>query len=83
MTIESQTTNPSTEPAVQKSFAGTWISCPKCHQSLATIAPVSALMLTVHCPFDGHDFGVKVYPEGVTPETPETANPPAEGWRSE
>lgn len=81
--MESEITNPATFPAVQGSFAGQPVFCPKCNKALATVAPVSALLLTVHCPFDGHDFGVKVSPEGETPETPETANPPASGWRPE
>lgn len=79
--MESETTNPATFPAVQKSFAGQPVFCPKCNKALATVAPVSRLMLTVHCPFDGHDFGVAISPEGETPETPESAYPPAGGWR--
>jgi hypothetical protein len=72
----------STTPVTtQKSFAGQPILCPKCNKALATVAPVSRLMLTVHCPFDGHDFGVTVHPEGSTPETVESAYPPAGGWR--
>ncbi len=56
------------------------VSCPKCEKGLATVTPVSRLNLSVHCPFCGEDFGVSVYPAGVVPETPETANPPAAGW---
>lgn len=68
-------------PAEQKSFAGMPVSCPKCNKLLAGVSPVATLLLTVHCPYDGENFGVKVYPAGETPETPETANPPAGGWR--
>jgi hypothetical protein len=38
--------------------------------------------MSVHCPYDGFDFGATVVPPGVVAETPEEANPPAEGWRA-
>ena len=38
------------------------IVCPKCDQVLGKVEAVARLILTVHCPFDGHDFGVAVVP---------------------
>ena len=36
--------------------------CPSCRKSLGTVEAVARLILTVHCPFDGTDFGVAVEP---------------------
>jgi hypothetical protein len=36
--------------------------CPKCDTVLGEVASVARLILTVHCPFDGHEFGVAVVP---------------------
>ncbi len=50
------------------------IVCPKCDAVLGEVSAVARLILTVHCPFDGHDFGVAV----VAPEQkelPTTAKP--------
>jgi hypothetical protein len=38
------------------------IVCPKCDKVLGEATSVARLILTVHCPFDGHDFGVAVVP---------------------
>jgi len=38
------------------------VICPKCKKSLGKVESVARLLLTVHCPFDGHDFGVAVDP---------------------
>jgi hypothetical protein len=57
------------------------VKCPSCGETLAQVDAVERLNLTVHCPYDGKDFGVTVAPKGVRLETPEEANPPAGGWR--
>jgi hypothetical protein len=57
------------------------VVCTSCGKVLAKIEAVEVLNLTVHCPYDGQDFGVRVAPKGVKLETPEEANPPAGGWR--
>ncbi len=51
------------------------IVCPKCYEVLGKVESVARLILTVHCPFDGHDFGVAVVP-------PEQAELPASGTPS-
>ncbi len=38
------------------------IICPRCETKIGTADSVARLILTVHCPFDGHDFGVAVDP---------------------
>jgi hypothetical protein len=38
------------------------IVCPKCEQVLGSAESTARLILTVHCPFDGHEFGVAVVP---------------------
>lgn len=38
------------------------IVCPKCQETLGKVEATARLLLTVHCPFDGHDFGVAVDP---------------------
>jgi hypothetical protein len=52
------------------------IVCPKCDQVLGEATAVARLILTVHCPFDGHDFGVAVVPpaQAELPVTPTTAS---------
>jgi hypothetical protein len=52
------------------------IKCPQCEKSLGTVTSVARLLLTVHCPFDGNDFGVAVdAPEQIALPTPETPAP--------
>jgi hypothetical protein len=36
--------------------------CPKCSKEVGEVEAAARLVLTVHCPFDGHDFGVAVDP---------------------
>lgn len=43
------------------------IVCPKCEAILGECTSVARLILTAHCPFDGHEFGVAV----VAPEQTE------------
>jgi hypothetical protein len=50
------------------------IVCPKCDEVLGEVTSVARLILTVHCPFDGHDFGVAVVPPEQA-ELPGTATP--------
>lgn len=38
------------------------IVCPKCNETLGKVEATARLILTVHCPFCGHDFGVPVEP---------------------
>lgn len=38
------------------------IVCPKCETKIGEVTAVARLILTVHCPFDGNDFGVAVDP---------------------
>jgi hypothetical protein len=38
------------------------IVCPKCDAVLGECTSVARLILTAHCPFDGHEFGVAVTP---------------------
>jgi hypothetical protein len=38
------------------------IVCTKCGKKLGMVEAVARLLLTVHCPFDGTDFGVAVDP---------------------
>ena len=47
------------------------IVCPKCGAEVGEVTSVARLILTVHCPFDGHDFGVAVDP--VVPAAAEPA----------
>lgn len=42
------------------------VVCPKCDEVLGEVKAVARLILTVHCPFDGHDFGVAVDPPEQT-----------------
>jgi hypothetical protein len=55
------------------------IVCPKCDQVLGEATSVARLILTVHCPFDGHDFGVAVVPpeQAELPSTEVTSPAPA------
>lgn len=59
------------------------VVCPSCEKELAEVQAFERLSMSVHCPYDGADFGVTVVPDGVVAETPEKANPPAGGWRPE
>lgn len=36
--------------------------CPKCGRPLGEVKSIARLILTVHCPYEGHDFGVAVEP---------------------
>lgn len=36
--------------------------CPKCLKELGEVQSLARLILTVHCPYDGTDFGVAVEP---------------------
>lgn len=45
------------------------VVCPKCNEKLAEVQSVARLTLSVHCPFDGYDFGVSVEP-AVSPDEP-------------
>jgi len=38
------------------------VFCPKCEQVVGSVEAVARLILTVHCPFDGYEFGVAVEP---------------------
>lgn len=38
------------------------VNCPKCGEKLAEVQSVARLNLILHCPFDGHDFGVAIAP---------------------
>lgn len=52
------------------------IVCPKCEKEIGEVTAVARLILTVHCPYDGNDFGVAVEPaatEGAPPVV--TGNP--------
>jgi hypothetical protein len=56
------------------------IICPQCKQKIGTAESVARLILTVHCPFDGNDFGVAVDPpEPASAPLPPLTNsaPPA------
>lgn len=56
------------------------IVCPKCETKIGTVESVARLILTVHCPFDGNDFGVAVDPPEPAAEVtgaPGTGAPPA------
>jgi transcription elongation factor Elf1 len=81
MDVAGSQSNPTTPPAVQAEFAGTPVRCPKCEAKLCVVKSVTRLNLSVHCAFCGHDFGVTIHAPGAPVETPETANPPAGGWR--
>lgn len=52
------------------------IVCPKCETKIGTVESVARLILTVHCPFDGNDFGVAVDPpEPVAVDPTATPSP--------
>jgi hypothetical protein len=51
------------------------IVCPKCDKEVAEVTSVARLTLTVHCPFDGTEFGVAV----EAPAAPEAAPSAEEG----
>jgi hypothetical protein len=55
------------------------LHCPNCKAHLGAVTATARLILTVHCPFDGTDFGVAVEaPEVVVDVPPATnTNPPA------
>ncbi|HYL64457.1 MAG TPA: hypothetical protein VE077_17725 [Candidatus Methylomirabilis sp.] len=53
------------------------IVCPKCDEVLGEATSVARLILTVHCPFDGHDFGVAVVPPEQVPLPAPVAETPA------
>lgn len=44
------------------------VNCPKCGEKVAEVQSVARLNLIVHCPFDGHDFGVAVDPPALPDE---------------
>jgi hypothetical protein len=67
--------------AVQAVPEVTSMICPGCKAFVGRIVVPDRLNVQVHCPKCGKDFGLTVHPGGATPETPETANPPAGGWR--
>jgi hypothetical protein len=46
------------------------LTCPKCNQVLGSVSSTARLILTVHCPFDGHEFGVAVDPPTQAELTP-------------
>jgi hypothetical protein len=41
------------------------IACPKCGRSLGKVESIARLILTVHCPYEGHDFGLAVDPSAA------------------
>lgn len=47
------------------------IRCPSCTKKLGTVSAVDRLILTVHCPYDGYDFGVAVDPEPKSESVPD------------
>jgi hypothetical protein len=52
------------------------IICPRCEKEVGTVESVARLILTVHCPFDGTDFGVAVVaPEPASAAPAETPAP--------
>jgi hypothetical protein len=56
------------------------IVCRDCEKEVGTVESVARLILTVHCPFCGHDFGVGVdapEPAAAAPADPGTGAPPA------
>ncbi len=54
------------------------IVCPKCDEVLGEVTAVARLILTVHCPFEGTDFGLAVEPpqQGTLPVTSTEQPPP-------
>lgn len=55
------------------------IVCPSCNKSVGKVEAVARLILTVHCPFDGCDFGVAVDPPPQPVQLPleqESSAPP-------
>lgn len=42
------------------------VACQKCGEFLGTVQSTARLLLTVHCPFCGHDGGVAVDPPQQT-----------------
>lgn len=55
------------------------IVCPDCGKALGTVVAAEKLLLTVHCPFDGKDFGVTVEGPDVdveVPKVPGSVDPP-------
>jgi hypothetical protein len=45
------------------------IVCPSCNRNVGNVGAAARLILTVHCPFDGTDFGVAVDAEPVAEMT--------------
>lgn len=39
------------------------VNCPKCEEVLAEVRSRARLLLTVHCPYDGFEFGIAVDPD--------------------
>jgi hypothetical protein len=53
------------------------VVCAKCSEVLGEVTAVARLILTVHCPFDGHDFGVAVEPPTQAELPAASTEPPA------
>ena len=46
------------------------IVCPKCGKEIGEVIPSAPLLLQVHCPFDGTDFGLSVFEEAPAKDAP-------------
>lgn len=55
------------------------IVCPTCNEVLGSVVSTARLSLSVHCPFDGHDFGVAVEPPAQAALPTEDAEKPTLG----
>jgi endogenous inhibitor of DNA gyrase (YacG/DUF329 family) len=56
------------------------VQCPKCGAVSGKVEATARLLLTVHCPFCGHDFGLAVDPPKqaeLAPAATETLAPSA------
>jgi hypothetical protein len=47
--------------------------CPSCTKEVGDVTAVAKLILTVHCPYDGCDFGVAVEPPAPVADAPAAA----------
>jgi hypothetical protein len=51
------------------------IICPQCESVVGDVDALARLILTVHCPYDGHDFGVAVDPLPAPASVPASSDP--------
>lgn len=47
--------------------------CPNCQKEVGEVTAAARLILTVHCPFDGSDFGAAVDPVAPAEPSPATS----------